>query len=428
MKRLTVLALVLSLAFSLVGCSEAEVPNTTVTTITTTATTEPKSTTQPTTTPTTAPQLITYPFNVKDEYLSYAVSVPQILYTTTGAENGLAGNIFVVEGTLEHIDTYTGEGNGFTYIFRDAFVNTNAGTVVISNIYESIYNASVTEYGETTTKSLFTDNVSDYIFPNEGETAKFICVYIGYSEFSKCPTFYLGASPNIYMIAELEDPVSGIIEDQNRSTDTDLTEDVGITATTGTEPPAQNETEETNLPTQSEPKQTTPPTQDEPEETEPPKQDQPEETTPPTQGGPSTGETNALNSAKDYLSLMPFSYNGLVDQLEYEGYTHTEATYAADNCGADWYAQALEEAKDYLSLMSFSYSGLIEQLEYEGYTNAEATYAADNCGADWYEQAVIAAKDYLDIMSFSRDGLIDQLEYVGFTHDQAVYGVEQNGL
>ena len=86
-----------------------------------------------------------------------------------------------------------------------------------------------------------------------------------------------------------------------------------------------------------------------------------------------------------------------------------------------------QSAESYLSFMAFSYSGLIDQLEYEGYSNAEATYAADHCGADWYEQAARSAKEYLDLMSFSRESLIDQLEYGGFTYDQAVYGVEQNG-
>lgn len=88
---------------------------------------------------------------------------------------------------------------------------------------------------------------------------------------------------------------------------------------------------------------------------------------------------------------------------------------------------ALKKAKSYLDLMPFSYSGLIEQLEYEGFTHSEAVYGADNCGADWYEQAVKKAADYLDLMAFSRSGLIEQLEYEGYTHEQAVYGVEQNG-
>ena len=93
-----------------------------------------------------------------------------------------------------------------------------------------------------------------------------------------------------------------------------------------------------------------------------------------------SGMRNALRAAKNYLSLMPFSYDGLIKQLEYEEYTHEEATYAAENCGADWYAQAAKAAKNYLDLMPFSRNGLIDQLEYEGYTSEQAAYAADQNG------------------------------------------------
>lgn len=86
---------------------------------------------------------------------------------------------------------------------------------------------------------------------------------------------------------------------------------------------------------------------------------------------------------------------------------------------------ALEQAYSYLNAMAFSYSGLIEQLEYEGYSTEEATYAVDNCGADWKEQAAKKAEEYLNSMSFSKSGLIEQLEYEGFTHEQAVYGADQ---
>jgi len=78
--------------------------------------------------------------------------------------------------------------------------------------------------------------------------------------------------------------------------------------------------------------------------------------------------------------------------------------------------------------MPFSYTGLIEQLEFEQYSHEDAVYAADNCGADWNEQAAKKAQDYLDIMAFSRQGLIDQLQFEGYTYEQAVYGVNQVGL
>ena len=192
-----------------------------------------------------------------------------------------------------------------------------------------------------------------------------------------------------------------------------VTEDEPETSPPESAPPATEEGPDP-VPPESDPPATE-------EETEPPA------TEPPT-AGPTAGEINALNSAKTYLSVMPFSYGGLIKQLQYEGYTTDEATYAADNCGADWNTQALRAAKNYLSFMPFSYSGLISQLQYEQYTSSQATYGADNCGADWYAQAAKAGANYLSIMSFTRDELIAQLQYEGYTYDQAVYGADANGL
>ena len=88
---------------------------------------------------------------------------------------------------------------------------------------------------------------------------------------------------------------------------------------------------------------------------------------------------------------------------------------------------ALAKGKDYLSYTAFSYSGLIEQLQYDGFSVEDATYAADNCGADWNAQAAKKAQDYLDYSSFSREGLIEQLKYDGFSAEQAEYGATTVG-
>jgi hypothetical protein len=88
---------------------------------------------------------------------------------------------------------------------------------------------------------------------------------------------------------------------------------------------------------------------------------------------------------------------------------------------------ALRSAKNYLSFTAFSYTGLIRQLEFEGYSYTEAKYGVDNSGADWYEQAALSAKNYLSFTAFSRDGLIRQLEFEGFTPEQAEYGVKAVG-
>ena len=91
-------------------------------------------------------------------------------------------------------------------------------------------------------------------------------------------------------------------------------------------------------------------------------------------------------------------------------------------------SNALRKAQSYLNVSAFSYSGLIEQLEYSGFTHNEAVYAADNCGADWFEQAAKKAKNYLKVSGISESRLIEQLQYNGFTYEQAAYGAKQNGF
>lgn len=92
------------------------------------------------------------------------------------------------------------------------------------------------------------------------------------------------------------------------------------------------------------------------------------------------GEKNALKKAETYISLMPFSHSGLVKQLEFEGFTHEEAVYGADNCGADWNEQAALKAEQYLEYSSFSRDKLIAQLEFEGFTRQQAEYGAQAVG------------------------------------------------
>ncbi len=98
--------------------------------------------------------------------------------------------------------------------------------------------------------------------------------------------------------------------------------------------------------------------------------------------------------------------------------------------------QALTSAQGYLSDgQGFSRAGLIAQLDSPDggqFSVADATWAVDNSGANWDAQAVIAAKGYLsDGQGFSRQGLIDQLDSPDggqFTYAQAVYGVDGAGL
>jgi host cell surface-exposed lipoprotein len=97
-------------------------------------------------------------------------------------------------------------------------------------------------------------------------------------------------------------------------------------------------------------------------------------------------------------------------------------------------ANARASAAQYLSIMPFSRAGLIQQLSSSagaGFSVADATYGVDSLNTDWNAQAALSAKQYLSTMPFSRAGLIQQLSSsagAGFTYAQAVYGVTAAGL
>ena len=91
-------------------------------------------------------------------------------------------------------------------------------------------------------------------------------------------------------------------------------------------------------------------------------------------------------------------------------------------------ANAARSADNYLSFAPFSREGLIKQLEFEGYSTEDATYGVDAQSADWNEQAAKSGENYLEFSPFSRQGLIDQLEFEGYTTEQAEYGATANGL
>jgi hypothetical protein len=150
------------------------------------------------------------------------------------------------------------------------------------------------------------------------------------------------------------------------------------------------------------------------------------ETPPPSDETP--GESNARESASSYLNFSNFSRTGLIDQLEFEGFTPAEAEYGVDAVGADWNEQAAGSAESYLDFSAFSRSGLVDQLEFEGFTAAEAEFGVAATNADWNEQAAKSAEAYLEFSSFSKSGLIDQLVFEGFSSEEAEYGVTQAGF
>ena len=173
--------------------------------------------------------------------------------------------------------------------------------------------------------------------------------------------------------------------------------------------------------------------------------DTPQDAAPETQapGDETVAQENARKKAEDYLDILAFSRSGLIEQLEFEGFSTEDATYGVDALDVDWNEQAIKKAAEYMDTSAFSNAGLIEQLEFEGFTpeqaavgaasvfggdpapNAPADEPAPN-GDETVSQANARekAESYLLYSAFSRTGLIKQLEFEGFSTEDATYGVD----
>ena len=69
-----------------------------------------------------------------------------------------------------------------------------------------------------------------------------------------------------------------------------------------------------------------------------------------------------------------------MNQLVHEGFVFEEISYAADNCKVDWKEQAARSAANYLQLTKFTRQRMIEQLEFDGFTHEQAVYGATKNG------------------------------------------------
>lgn len=322
-----------------------------------------------------------YPGNTNIPFDNVRTILPNEIYSTPAKENKLDGTIYVIEGIV----TKEAEKAGATYFV----IETSGGNVAVCDALDY-------DMGEVDIVDV--ESLREYFpLPSVGENVAITAEYIGFSNSLDLAMFVYGGSEYLskaVICAEFD----SFLDSLDSSDPTETMPEISNVGTTD------------NQGSVTQPIVT------------------PSATTAPIVSSVTTGEKNALSSANNYLRFSAFSYEGLVEQLEFEGYTNAEATYAADNCGADWNAQAVKSAKNYLSFSAFSYSGLVSQLEFEGFTIAQASHGVDNCGADWYEQAAKSAANCIELMPFSRTELISQLEFEGFTHEQAVYGADSVGL
>ena len=133
---------------------------------------------------------------------------------------------------------------------------------------------------------------------------------------------------------------------------------------------------------------------------------------------------SALDQAKMYLSVMNYSYQGLIQQLIDVGYSEAEAIMAVDACAANWTQQAIDSANAHVLSGSFSKGAMYHQLAYEGFTEEQILTALEGCEANWNQEAVQALQAYLQIAPFSESAMHDQLIFEDFAEEEVTYALE----
>ena len=283
-----------------------------------------------------------YPLNTKESVYYTYTDIPEIIFSTTGSENGLGGTIYSFSGKM--VGGHSKLGSSYFV------VETKYGKVLMMNVYDELKNSLPIE------KECYTT-------PEIGEYARFTCIYDGFSGVAEMPGFIYGNDS--FLLSSLSD--SDENTDNKETTTPPTTSNVSLSK--------QNALKRANsylkssafsylgLIGQLEYEQFS-------------NEDA-------VYGADNCGANwneQALKKAQSYLKHSAFSYSGLIDQLEFEKFTAEQAKYGADNCGADWNEQAAKKAQSYLKHSAFSRKGLIDQLKYEGFTNEQAVYGVNSAG------------------------------------------------
>ncbi|MBQ7058828.1 MAG: hypothetical protein IJM83_05945 [Firmicutes bacterium] len=120
-----------------------------------------------------------------------------------------------------------------------------------------------------------------------------------------------------------------------------------------------------------------------------------------------------------------YSYVGLIDRMENEGYVYEDAVWAVDRIDADWYVDAVGYANYLLSQDNYTRGELWSDLSYAYFTDDQCDYGVANCSADWSYEALQMANSYLyEYAPCAPYDLKMQFMDGGWTQDEIDYAME----
>ena len=103
----------------------------------------------------------------------------------------------------------------------------------------------------------------------------------------------------------------------------------------------------------------------------------------PLHGDPDVSEAqlHALAAAESALGSQSYSPTSLFMQLKTDGHSSIEARWATDRVSVNWNQQAVDQAHDHISRFGeLTREALLTKLEFEGFTRSQAIYAANAMG------------------------------------------------
>ncbi len=178
----------------------------------------------------------TYPeVDMKSENYKYVTDFPEIIMSTTGAENGLVGNCYTITGTVKGVYSSSNKAikalgrkdaikNSDTDIkMKCIIVKTSKGYVLVHDNYSALYNQLNDLFGETVVNEYYKEMGYSFKkykqYPKKGEKVTILATYIGYSSVADTPAFNYGISPEVVSITKgKEDSDSGSSKKEEKLT------------------------------------------------------------------------------------------------------------------------------------------------------------------------------------------------------------------
>lgn len=135
--------------------------------------------------PLTFPRSLTYDDSLDIE------EIPEIIYTTTGSENGLSGNVYYIEGEVVRYEKYEFEDKTVENFF---VIKTDLGEVIVLDLVDYTIDYGQKHHFSKASMEAYQNETSheDFQFPEIGQRVRAYCIYAGFSGLFELPITYYG--------------------------------------------------------------------------------------------------------------------------------------------------------------------------------------------------------------------------------------------